>query len=513
MSAPIPPVDPNAVSADDDSLRGATEPRHTNSITPWVQTMQILPVGLLVAFMLLRSVLSSGNGPVLLLSIAGAILLMLLIGGLQFLAWQRLTFWFDGDGDFRMDSGIMTRRERRLQLSRLQGVDVVQPLLARVVGLASLNIEVAGAGDSRVTVSYLTLPEAQALRNEVLARSAGVRPDAGEAPERPLVQVPPKDLLVSLLLRGATVVLLAVTVLIVVVTVTTAGTAGLLVLLTGGLPLLIVVAEFTRFFNFQVAESPDGLRIKSGLFQIKAQTIPPGRVQAVEFVQPFLWRRKDWVRVRLNVAGLASADDSQSNDSTETVLLPVAPRDVALSVVSHVLPNVDLTTIELEPAPARSSKRAWIQHAQLGVGFNDQVFVTKRGRLERRLAVVPHARTQSVRVTQGPWERALRLASMHVDSPPGPVAISALYRDAGEARRLAEQQNKRAQEATTADSNTHWMSALSQSAQEDADEDREEPRTGSEPGDRAGTTDSADALDTTGASDLAGPVVPEDREV
>lgn len=451
------PVDPDSQRVGSEYHSGATEPRHTNPITPWVQALQLLPVGLLIAFMLLRNILSSGNGMVLLLTIGVAIVITLLLAGLQFLAWQRLTFWFDNDGDFRMNSGIVTRRERRLQLSRLQGVDVVQPLLARVVGLASLNVEVAGVGDSRVTVSYLTLPEAQALRNEVLARSAGVRPDAGEAPERPLVQVPAKDLLLSLLMRGVTVVLLAVTILIVVVTVMTAGTAGLLILVTGGVPLLIVVAEFTQYFNFQVAESADGLRIKSGLFQIKAQTFPPGRVQAVEFVQPLLWRRKNWVRVRLNVAGLESADDGQSGESVQTVLLPVAPRDVALSVVSHILPGVDLSTIDLKPAPARSSKRAWIQHAQLGVGFSDQVFVTRRGRFERRLAVVPHARTQSVRVTQGAWERALGLATMHVDSPPGPVEISALYRDAGEARELAEEQNKRAQQAAATDPNTHWM--------------------------------------------------------
>jgi putative membrane protein len=458
MSETPQPRDPHTSLADDEEHRGATEPRHTNPITPWVQTVQFAPIWLFLGFMFFRNVSSSGNGPVLLIAVAATILVLFLVAGLQFMAWQRLTFWFDGDGDFRMDSGIFTRRERRLQLSRLQGVDVAQPLLARVVGLASVNIEVAGAGDSRVTVSYLTLPEAEALRNEVLARSAGVRPDAGEAPERPLVQVPPKDLFVSLLLRGSTVLLVGVTVLIVVVTVMAEGTAGLLVLVTGVLPILIVVSEFTQYFNFHVAESADGLRIKSGLFQIKAQTFPPGRVQAVEFVQPFLWRRKNWVRVRLNVAGLQSADDSQSTEGSETVLLPVAPRDVALSVVSHVLPNVDLTTIELEPAPARTSKRAWIQHAQLGVGFSDKVFVTKRGRFERRLAVVPHARTQSVRVTQGPWERSLGLATMHVDSPPGPVEISALHRDAGEARQLAEEQNKRSQEAATADPTTHWMS-------------------------------------------------------
>ena len=47
------------------------------------------------------------------------------------------------------------------------------------------------------------------------------------------------------------------------------------------------------------------------------------------------------------------------------------------------------------------------------------MFITRSGRITERWDVVPHARTQSVRVTQGPWQRSLGLASMHVDSTPG----------------------------------------------------------------------------------------------
>ena len=61
------------------------------------------------------------------------------------------------------------------------------------------------------------------------------------------------------------------------------------------------------------------------LEQDASTTVPPGRVQAVGFVQPFLWRRRDWVRVRLNVAGVSSSTQGSGDQSyTETVLLPVA---------------------------------------------------------------------------------------------------------------------------------------------------------------------------------------------
>jgi len=386
-----------------------------------------------------------------------AIGLATLIAGFQYLAWQRLTFWFDAEGDFRMASGVVTRRERRLQLSRLQGVEVVQPLLARLFGMAEVSVEVAGAGDSRAVVRYVSLADATSLRNEVIARAAGLRPDSGEAPEQPLVQVPAKDLIVSLLLRGSTVFLVALTAVIVVTTIVGAGWAGAAFLLAGGVPLLMVVAEFTRYYNFTVADSPDGLRLRSGLLQTQSQTIPPGRVQAVEFVQSMLWRRKDWVRVRLNVAGMKSGDDQDSGQGNEMVLLPVAPYDVAISVVQRVLPGVDARSIPLSPPPARARKRAWIQFRALGVGFDERVFVSARGKFVHRLTVVPHARTQSVRVTQGVWERSLGLATMHIDSTPGPVRAMALHRTAAEARALAESQNLRGENAFAAGGTKRWM--------------------------------------------------------
>ena len=48
--------------------------------------------------------------------------------------------------------------------------------------------------------------------------------------------------------------------------------------------------------------------------------------------------------------------------------------------------------------------------------------------------IIPHTRTQSVHMTQGPWERALNLASLHVDTTPGPVSVVALHLDVDEVR-------------------------------------------------------------------------------
>ena len=432
--------------------------RRVHPWTPFIAGVRWWPGGIIAGVTLAAQLdVQVGQGAIL-VGLAALVVVTLLGTGFAYLAWTRLTFWFDDDGDLRVDSGVISRNERRLQLSRLQSVDVLQPLVARVAGMAEVRVEVAGAGDSKINLRFLTLREANELRNEIIARSAGVRHDVEEAPENVLVRVPAGDLVVSLLLRAETYALLVLTVVVLAVTIVTEGTAGLVLIVLGGIPVFQVFAQFSRYYDFTVAESPDGLRLRHGLLQRTRQTVPPGRVQAVGFVQPFLWRTRGWVRVRLNVAGVSSRSEGRGDESySENVLLPVAPWPVALAIVARVLPGVDLGAVPTVPAPERARRRAWIQWRQLAVGWDDEVFITRSGRIVERWDVVPHARTQSVRVTQGPWERALGLASMHVDSTPGVVKVVGLHRDATEARLLAQEQADRAATARAGDRSLRWV--------------------------------------------------------
>jgi putative membrane protein len=437
----------------------ATPRRRTHPLTPLVASVRSLGilVGVVVVFGSgnLRDLAANLGGLLGLVVILGAFAVLLLVSvGFNYLAWTRTEYFFDASGDFRLDSGVLQRNERRVTLSRLQSVDVTRPLLGRVVGLSQVRIEVAGGGNSRVLLSYLTDAEAQALRAEIIARAAGMSPDVGEAPEAVLTTVPTGDLVVSLLLRSETMVLFLITAVLVVTVTATEGPGGLLlILVTGGLPLLSVFGQFTRFFGFTVADSPDGLRLRHGLVNVQSQTVPPGRVQAIEISEPLLWRRKGWVRVSLNVAGLQSDENGQH----EHVLLPVAPHEVARQIIARVMPGVDPGAMVFLPAPARAHRRAWLQFKNLGVSHDEQVLAARRGFLTRRVAVIPHARTQSVGVTQGPWQRRLGLASVRVDSTPGPVSIVVLHRSAGEARQIAEEQLVRAAAGRAASPGERWM--------------------------------------------------------
>ncbi|MEU6481128.1 PH domain-containing protein [Streptomyces sp. NPDC047017] len=367
-----------------------------------------------------------------------------------------LSWWFTyfavTDTELRIRTGLFFRRTAHIRLERLQAVDVTRPLLARLAGVAKLKLDVIGTA-KKDELAFLGEDEARALRAELLARAAGFAPatarEAGEAPARELVRVPARVIAVSLLLIGATWGSLAAA--LVVPSLLWLATHSLWTVLATALPLLggAVTGSVKRFvgaYDWTVSESPDGLRIDRGLLDRTHETVPPGRVQAVRIVEPLLWRRHGWVRVGLDVAG-----------SSNSVLLPVAPREVADSLVARVLPGVTVpAAADLLPVPRRARWCAPVRRRGYGIAVTDTVFAARHGLLRRRLALVPHAKVQSVRLTQGPWQRLWKVADVHVDTGANKTVTAGL-RDAGEAAGLLRSQAERSRTGRRGARPDRWM--------------------------------------------------------
>jgi putative membrane protein len=367
-----------------------------------------------------------------------------------------LTWWFTHfavtDTELRIRTGLLFRRTAHIRLERIQAIDVTQPLLARVAGVAKLRLDVVGT-DKKDELAFLGEREARTLRAELLARAAGFAPETahevGEAPARELLRTPPRDLALSLVLTGATWISLVAA--LVVPPLLWWATHSLWTVLATAVPLLGAagassVGRFVTEYDWTVGESPDGLRIDHGLLDRSHETVPPGRVQTVRIVEPLLWRRRDWVRVELDVAG-----------SSNSVLVPVAPREVAEAVVARVLPGVVVPPLSALSRPPRRAGRCvplwWRGH---GLAVTDAVFASRQGLLRRSLALVPHAKVQSVRVTQGPWERLWRVADVHVDTGANKT-VTARLRDAQEAAELLAAQAERSRTGRKGARPDRWM--------------------------------------------------------
>jgi putative membrane protein len=365
-----------------------------------------------------------------------------------------LTWWFTyfavTDTELRIRTGLLFRRTAHIRVERIQAIDITQPLLARVAGVAKLKLDVIGT-DKKDELAFLGEREARALRAELLARAAGFAPETahevGEAPARRLLRTPARDLAISLVLTGATWGSLAAA--LVVPPVLWLATQSVWTVLATGVPLLGAAAtssvgRFVGEYDWTVGESPDGLRIDHGLLDRTHETVPPGRVQTVRIVEPLLWRRRGWVRVELDVAG-----------SSNSVLVPVAPRELAESVIARVLPGVAVPAALSRP-PRRAGRRVPLWWRGYGLAVTDRVFAVRHGLLRRSLALVPHAKVQSVRLTQGPWGRLWQLADVHVDTGANKT-VTARLRDAEEAAELLRSQAERSRTGRRDALPDRWM--------------------------------------------------------
>jgi len=420
------------VSAADRVRPTAPVPLHRlHPLTPLLRGVKVFTA--VLALLSYQTVQQVGVGAVL----AAIPALVLLGSGWALLSW-RFTGYRVVNRELHVETGILFRRSRRVPLERLQAVDVVRPLVGRVLGLAELRLEVVGQGRTEAPLAYLAEAEAQRLRDRLLALAAGVDEHAPAPDERILARVPVGDLVGSVLLLGPVVLLVPAAVV-------AGGTllawdrraflgflAPLLSMLWAGGQ--VAVRRLLTEYDFTVAESPDGLRLRHGLLETRAQTVPPGRVQAVRVEQPLLWRLPGWVRVEVDVAGYDTARHRQQEATR--ALLPVAPQPFALALVHRVVPGLDLAAAPFAGAPPRARWRAPVQWRQLGIAVCGGVAVVRRGRLRRTLTVVPLAKAQSVRRTQGSWQRRLDLATVHLDTAGRHLRAAAQHRDAAEADAL-----------------------------------------------------------------------------
>ncbi|MGV3017143.1 PH domain-containing protein [Rothia sp. 88186D007BW] len=383
-------------------------------------------------------------------------------------------------------SGMLFKTERKARLDRVQSIDVNRPLMARLLGLAELKFDVADGDSSALRVQFLKYADARALREQLLgqvrtlkaekadssaAASAPVeqpahRDMAGrlgnhlsenflgvkDAGEQLVVKVPVGRLLGSMVLSAGRIV-------------------GLLFLLAvGGFSLLwgeglslgalfasnvaiilaLVSSAWKRFntgFNFSLSTSPDGLKTRFGFTDTTTQTLPEGRIQRIEVVQPLLWRMAGWYRVEVTLLGKGAEQGEFAGE-----LLPVGTLDDVFRVLPLVLPaqqdggvspdqlhaglNGSGADCGFTVSPRSARFFDWWTYRRNGFAVTPLLLLVRAGRWVRRLSFVPHRKVQSFELSQGPLQKRAGLAHLSLRIAGGTLSTSVHNADAEVARAL-----------------------------------------------------------------------------
>jgi putative membrane protein len=362
---------------------------------------------------------------------------------LGFVSWL-VTRWRIASDDLQIETGLLRRRSLRFPLSQVQAVDIVRPGLARLLRVAELRLRMGGASGATARLAYLPEREVEPLRATLLALAEGARleervteagsPVEAVAEERVLTTVPTARLAGSILISDvglfAEAVIAALVVTAILAPAVAAGVVRFGAVWIFGV-VIVVWRRFNQEYRLTLAEAPDGLRVRSGLVALTAETIRPGRVQAVRMVEPLLWRRLGWCRLEVDLAGRQrSRGEGQAQRRAKRAVLPVGSRVVAEELLERIVP--DRPTEQLPP-PARARWKSPLRYRMLAWGRTDTCVATTSGRLRRVTCWVPLEKVQSLRRVQGPVQRRLNLASVHVDTAGRNVHATLRDRDAAEA--------------------------------------------------------------------------------
>ena len=406
------------------------------------------------------------------IAVAGIPLIIVLLWAATLPWWRAKGFRFTDD-QIVLRRGLITRTTRSAHFERVQAVDIVEPLIARIFGLAAVRVETAGGSDSVVAIEFLRRAEAASLREEILGtvRTTAGAPEApahgpaqrGEAAGVDEATAAPSNtaahadadggrLLVPTIpimrsIAGAALDWSALVVLIVAIiaVVFPPAVTGLIPFFIGAAPWLYGVLN--KSWKFTATLDSGTLNLHYGLAERRRQTVPLDRIHAVQVHQPALWRSTGWWKVLIDVAGYR-----EDKTSGTTIVFPVGTLTEAVRVFEAVGPLsleeigtfarpegrtlADFTSPENAfPVSPIDLRRQGVTLVGDGHSLPHAV-VTHAGRLGRRVSAIDPAHIQELSLARGPIQQALSIATVRMDLVPGPVSMAGEDLSVAEANRL-----------------------------------------------------------------------------
>ena len=356
-------------------------------------------------FKLIRQLLSSDSKETL--DALAIIAPILFIGAAASVLWWRAISYTVTDESITYRWGVFKRNVRSARLERAQAIDVVQPLHARIFGLAAVRVETAGGINSRVEIRYLRKGTAVLLKERLLGDEA-----EGELLVAP---IPTYRTLVSSLFSVSAVITLFFTFMTVGFELSAATMAPVLVATVPN-----IWRTIDRSYQFTARRVGGTINVSYGLANLQRKTLEIKRAHAVIIRKPALWRPFGWWRVQVAVAGYGERFDGMT-------VLPVGDKKTAMMLCEILMGHV--VDPEVPNAPQyRSPKQARLVSP---VDVSNQAFeltptyvIEHRGKVGRRAAIAFRHHAQSLSVRIGPLQRLINVATVRLHLVRGPVKIT-----------------------------------------------------------------------------------------
>jgi putative membrane protein len=332
-----------------------------------------------------------------------------------FSVWRYFTTFYElAEDELVVRTGLLFRNERHIRYARVQNIESLQNPFHRLLRVAEVRVETAGASEQEAKLRVLSATDAEEVRRRVVegkrralaaaptaaaeaatgpaeAVAAGVETQdiapAGETALRPLVRLGLGDLVAFGLTqnRGGLVIGAILGLLweadlfdfdlgrptrIARAFVKSLIADGRLfrdpglreaALVAAGLAVILVFVRvlsvgwaIVQLYRFTLTRQGDEMRTMRGLLTRVHGTIPLSRVQLVTVRQAPLMRLFGRVEVRVQTAG----GDKDASPAREWLAPSLREQDVD-ALVGEVFPGVWFSSLDWRPAHARAARRMW----------------------------------------------------------------------------------------------------------------------------------------------------------
>ncbi|GAA3715330.1 PH domain-containing protein [Salinicoccus jeotgali] len=340
-----------------------------------------------------RDVIFSGEISLkyILIFISILILVIVLFGGMDFLNKYRTRFWIEA-GKFIYKDGVITNREKELDIGRIQSIDFSEPIFHRMFG--AVKLEIITPGDAiRIDTMKKTQAESlqrilydeksQAEGEAIIGASSGwPRQEAEEEPQEftTLYLMSNRSLLLMSMTSGALGTFLALAFGFINII----GADFLLeryfdyfegafqsvlwaYMLAVGSFILVgyaigILILMIKYYKYTLKMKDDDLVVEYGLIEKKHQSININRVQNIIIRDSILRRMIGYY----SLAATITSDSLEGDDVEGKVeILPFIKRDDLYRITKEIFPNYH---IEVPPriVPVRGYRR-YFQVMALGI--------------------------------------------------------------------------------------------------------------------------------------------------
>jgi len=355
--------------------------------------------------------------------------------------------------------GLFYQQHRRLDIARIQNIELKQNPLHKLFGLTELQIETAGSSQEGL-LSALPIDIAQDLRDRIM-QIRKVEDDPS-IPQEKLLSLSTLDLLLYGLTSnqvGAVVVLSAIasevlslvnprTAQEIADSISLFNAVGILLLSFVGSWIWSSARSILQHHQYQLLQVQQSLQTIDGLITKRKVEIPKKKIQLILFFEPWLRRLLGYGTMHLETAALGTEDGQQKK--TEG-LVPMIEQSLFSDFLQRSLPSVDVDPWKDELLPAhekalyRGLFRGFIQSIfpvallifvfrdvsgsaflsllsllSLPLSFLDwkgqrwritsNSIVSRRGYVNRKTWIIDRNKLQSIHLYQSPFMRIHNLA-------------------------------------------------------------------------------------------------------